>query len=137
MKAPPNTQSNIRASISDAEWQVMDAIWSTPSAAAAAEVIASLQARTDWSPRTIKTMLNRLVKKGVLHYQADGRRYLYRAAVTREKCVRVQGRSFLDRVFGGQAGAMLAHFAKHEKLSKKDIEELKSILEQKSSAAHE
>ncbi len=123
-------------SISDAEWQVMEAVWTlTPPGALAADIVESLRASTNWSPNTIKTMLNRLVKKGVLRAEADGRRYLYSAAVTREQCVRQEGRSFLDRVFGGEAGAMLAHFARHAKLSPAEIKALKAILDQQSNSS--
>src|SRR5687767_6134426 len=92
--------------ISDAEWQVMDVIWGR-SPVTANEVVARLAGRADWSPRTVKTMLNRLVNKGALAFQAEGKRYLYEPAVSREACVRDESSSFLARVFGGATGAAL------------------------------
>ena len=119
-------------SISDAEWQVMDAIWSmTPPPVPAADVVSALCRRTKWSPRTVKTLLNRLKKKGALSVEADGRRYLYRPNLSRQQSIRAQSRSFLDRFFGGETGAMLAYFAADAKLSPKKIEELKAILDGK------
>ena len=118
--------------ISEAEWQVMDVLWTrTGSPLTANEIVDHLAAHCDWEPATIKTMLNRLVKKGALRFKADGKRYLYTPAVTRDACVRTEGRSFLDRVFGGAAGEMIAHFVEDAKLSKAEIEQLRRLLERK------
>ena len=76
-------------------------------------------------------MLKRLVKKGALKFQAEGKRYLYRPAVTREACVRVESRSFVQRVFGGQVSSVLAHFVEDSKLSKEEIEKLRRLLDEK------
>lgn len=118
-------------SISDAEWQVMEAVWAiTPPDAPASDVIDTLKASTRWSAATIKTMLNRLVKKGVLATRAEGRRFLYSAVVSREQCVRSESRSFLQRLFRGQAGPMLVHLVRETKLSPDEVAELKKILDQ-------
>jgi BlaI family penicillinase repressor len=116
--------------ISDAEWHVMDAIWSAGTIAAN-EVVDSLSPRFGWSPNTIKTMLNRLVKKGALKFEQEGKRYLYRTAVSREACVRVESRSFIQRVFGGDVGPMLAHFVENAKLTPQQIKDLRKLLDQK------
>ena len=108
----------------------MDVLW-TRSPLTANEIVDELAARCDWEPATIKTMLNRLVKKGALRFKADGKRYLYTPAVTRDACVRTEGRSFLDRVFGGAAGEMIAHFVEDAKLSKTEIEHLRKLLDRK------
>ena len=63
-------------------------------------------------------------------FDEEGKRYLYRAKVTRSACVRKESRSFLDRVFSGNEAALLEHFVKASKLSAKEIEELKRILDQ-------
>ncbi len=104
------------ARISDAEWQVMEALWER-SPATAAQVVEALAASTDWNPRTIKTMLNRLIKKRAIEFEAQGKSYLYRPAVSRDAAVRAQSRSFLKRVFGGDVAPMLAHFVEHHKLT--------------------
>jgi BlaI family penicillinase repressor len=117
--------------ISDAEWQVMRVIWEQPSPVTANEVVDALSGSTDWSAATIKTMLNRLVKKGALTFEAQGKRYLYRAKVKREQCVRSASRSFLQRVFGGALGPMLNHFVRDADLTPDEVAELKRILSQK------
>jgi BlaI family penicillinase repressor len=116
--------------ISDAEWHVMDAIWSSGTISAN-EVVDLLSPRFGWSPNTIKTMLNRLVKKGALKFEQEGKRYLYRPAVSREACVRVESRSFIQRVFGGEVGPMLAHFVEDARLTPEQIKDLRKLLDQK------
>lgn len=121
--------------ISDAEWQVMDVIWDSTAHVTANDVVARLAPRrTGWSPRTVKTMLNRLVKKGALTFQADGKRYLYEPVVSRDACVRAESRSFLGRVFGGATGAALLHFVEQHDLTPGEIEQLTRVLEQKKGA---
>jgi BlaI family penicillinase repressor len=73
-------------------------------------------------------MLNRLVNKGALGYEPDGKRYLYKPRVARDECVRVQSRSFLSRVFGGATGAALVHFVEEHDLSEAEIERLRRAL---------
>jgi BlaI family penicillinase repressor len=70
------------------------------------------------------------VNKGALDYQKDGRAYLYRPLVTEKECVDAASESFLDRVFGGSLKPMLAHFVDQKKLSGREIQELKKLLEQ-------
>jgi BlaI family penicillinase repressor len=109
----------------------MDVCWQR-SPLTANDIVDELARRhTDWEPATIKTMLNRLVKKGALRFKAEGKRYLYAPAVTRDACVRTEGRSFLDRVFGGAAGPLIAHFVEDAKLSKDEIAELRRLLDRK------
>jgi BlaI family transcriptional regulator, penicillinase repressor len=119
-------------SISQAEWEVMSVVWDrAPQTVTAGDIVDPLVPRHGWSPRTVKTMLNRLVKKGALGFKAEGKRYLYHAKVTREQCIREESRSFLDRVFGGEAGPMLNYFVQSVKLSPAEIEELRKLLKNK------
>jgi len=117
-------------SISEAEWRVIQVIWSQHPITAN-EVVRRLARRHDWSPRTIKTMLNRLVRKGALTYEAEGKRYIYSPAVSRDECIRAESQSFLHRVFEGAAGPMLVHFVKNARLSDEDVATLRKILDGK------
>ncbi len=117
-------------SISAAEWDVMNIVWENTSISAR-DVVELLAKKREWNPRTIKTMLNRLVKKGALNYEVDGNAYLYRPAISKTTCVKEEGRSFMDRVFGGAPTPMLVHFVKNTKLSNDEIQELKNILSEK------
>ena len=117
-------------SISDAEWEVMNVLWSRWPLTAN-EVVAALAGKNEWNPRTVKTLLNRLVKKKALAFEVEGNRYLYRPMVERAFCVRHEGQSFLNRVFGGAAGPMLAHFVEDAKLTESEIAALKKLLNRK------
>ncbi len=119
-------------SISDAEWQVMEVVWAAGAVPVTAnEVVARLATTTNWKDKTVKTMLNRLVNKGALGFEADGKRYLYKSNVARDACVRVQSRSFLSRVFGGATGAALMHFVEEHDLTPAEIEQLRRMLARK------
>ena len=120
----------VEAHISEAEWQVMQVVWDREPVTAA-EVIAALTPATGWRHRTIRTLLSRLVDKGVLTAAADGNRYLYRPLAARSKCVREESRSFLKKVFGGDAAELLAHFVRGADLPPEQIEELKRLLDEK------
>ncbi|MCX7014583.1 MAG: BlaI/MecI/CopY family transcriptional regulator [Candidatus Sumerlaeota bacterium] len=122
MKSIPN--------ISDAEWLAMKAVWAR-SPITANEVVEALSETTSWKPKTIMTLLNRLVKKGALGFEKEGRAYRYYPLVEEVACVRAESRSFLERVYGGALTPMLAHFLEESRLSKKETEELKRILDRK------
>ncbi len=96
----------------------------------ASEVASDLAPDHDWSERTVKTMLARLVKKGALTATPEGKRYLYEPAVSREACVRRETRSFLDRVFGGSASPLLAHFVREGQLDEGQLDELRDLLKE-------
>ena len=122
MKKPPR--------ISHAEWEVMNVVWQK-SPITANEVVERLSPQKQWHPQTIRTLLSRLVKKGALRFEAQGKRYLYRPVRPKDEHTKQESESFLSRVFGGAAAPMLVHFVKHAKLSPADIEELKKILAEK------
>lgn len=116
--------------ISEAEWTVMQVLWDR-APRTANEVIAALEGDVDWSPRTVKTLLNRLVQKGALGYEQEGRQYRYHPVVSEAECIRAERQSFLKRVYGGSLTPMLMHFIQDVDLSKQEIDELRSILDKK------
>jgi len=116
--------------ISDAEWTVMKALWDR-SPLASKEVIDALKGSTHWKPKTIHTLLARLVQKGALLARKEGREYQFSPAVKADDCQRSESRSFLDRVFDGDVAPFLACFVRNNKLTRAEIEELKRILDGK------
>lgn len=113
--------------ISEAESIVMEVLWGR-SPLGADEVVAELSARSDWAEPTIKTLLNRLLKKGALRAKRDGRRYLYSPVLTRDAWVASQSEGVLDRLFGGRVAPLVAHFSERGKLSQDDIDELRRLI---------
>ena len=118
--------------ISDAEWVVMRIIWQQ-APVTTNQVVAALASKSDWKPKTIHTLLSRLVQKGALEFERKGREYLFRPLVTARDCEHHAARSFLGRFFGGELAPFLSRFVEDEKLSPAEIEELKRILDQKNS----
>jgi predicted transcriptional regulator len=113
--------------ISEAESVVMEALWSH-SPRSADEVAAAIGPDRAWQESTIKTLLNRLLRKHAVKVVKDGRRYLYSAAMTREQWLHSESKGFLDRLFDGRVAPLVAHFSRHRKLSKADIAELKRLI---------
>jgi len=113
--------------ISDAEWDVMEVVWELGSATPA-EVIDRVAGPRGWNHRTVRTLLSRLVEKQALRREGAGARSVYRAAVSRRRCVKDEGRSFLNKVFGGDAALLLIHFAQEAKIDPDDLERLKTLL---------
>ena len=116
--------------ISEAEWEVMKLVWAR-SPVAASEVVDQLGPRQDWQPRTIRTLLSRLVGKGALRFRTEGKRYLYEPKVTMQECVQHASRSFVERVFGGAPASALIHLVQQTELTAEEIKQLKRILTQK------
>ena len=116
--------------ISEAELAVMEALWASPAPLTAQEVHDRIGPSREWSDRTVKTMLGRLLAKGVLAHEEDGRRYLYRPAVQRESYVAGESRRLVDRLFGGRAAPLVAHLAEGDGLSPQDIAELEALLKE-------
>lgn len=116
--------------ISETEWEIMRVVWAQ-SPVTAADIIDQLSKDDPtWHPVTAKTLLNRLVKKGALGYDLDGRAYVYKALVKERDCVNAVSSSFLERVFDGSLSTMVAHFVEHRKLSAKQVKELRKALEE-------
>ena len=88
-------------------------------------------ARERWHPNTVKTMLTRLHRKKALAITKYKNLHLYAPVVSEEECVRVESESFLQRLFGGSVKPLLVHFAKNQKLTARDLAELRQILEKK------
>src|SRR5262245_21264565 len=116
--------------ISDAEWIVMNVVWER-APVTANQVVAALEDRADWKPKTIHTLLRRLVQKGALGFEKKGREHLFQPLVDAQHCRHVASRSFLHRLFGDEIAPFLATFLEHEKLTRSEIEELKRILDEK------
>jgi BlaI family transcriptional regulator, penicillinase repressor len=115
------------ASISEAEAKVMEALW-RESPLSAEQVIAEVAANQGWSEATVKTLLNRLLRKKAVTARRDGRRYLYSPRMKREAYVAAESRDLLDRLFDGKLAPFIAHFSERQDLSEEEIAELKKLI---------
>jgi BlaI family penicillinase repressor len=116
--------------ISSAEWDVMSVIWSK-APLTATEVFSALPAGHGWKQKTVNTFLTRLVGKGVLAVDRREKAFVYSARVSREKCVQIEGESFLRRVFQGATGDLVLHFCARADLTPEEIRELEQLLKSK------
>ena len=113
--------------ISEAESAVMEVLWQRQPLAAE-DVVSALADSRQWQEATIKTLLNRLLKKGAIRASKDGRRYLYAPVLKRQAWMLGESQGLLERLFDGRVAPLVAHFSEQRKLSKKDIDELKQLI---------
>ena len=116
--------------ISEAEWQVMEVLWAC-SPRTAHDIVKILSDKTLWKPKTIKTLISRLLQKEAIGFEKEGRQYHYFPRLSRQKCIQAETKSFLARVYGGGLKPLLAAFLEEEKLTQQEILELKRILDAK------
>lgn len=124
MATPPSVN------VSDAESHVMEVLWRAPGPVVAEQVVVALSESQHWQTATVKTLLNRLLRKGAIAAQQDGRRFLYHAVLPREAWLARESESLVQRLFGGRIAPLVAHFASRKKLSQSDIAELRKLIEE-------
>ena len=113
--------------IGEAEYAVMEVLWEQ-APLTATEVAERVPPARGWSIRTVKTMLGRLLAKGILSHEEDGRRYLYRPVVARDDYLEKESRRLIDRLFGGKLTPLVAHLAERDALTQQDIAEIEALL---------
>ncbi len=116
-------------SITEAESAVMKVLWDS-SPIATEDLIAALENPGKWHASTVKTLLARLLKKGAIRAQSEGRRFLYSPVMKREQWLTDESTGLLDRLFGGRVAPLVAHFSERKKLTRKDIAELKQLIQE-------
>src|ERR1041384_2414682 len=113
--------------ISEAEHAVMEVLWDD-SPLSAQEVSERVPAEREWSANTVKTLLGRLLAKGIIAHEEQGRRYLYRPLVVRDDYVAGESRKLMDRLFGGRLTPLVAHLAQRDQITDQDIAEIEALL---------
>lgn len=115
--------------ISDAESHVMEVLWRAPGPVVAEQVVVALSESQHWQSATVKTLLNRLLKKGAIAATRDGRRFLYHPVLQRKAWLARESESLVQRLFGGRIAPLVAHFGSQRKLSAADIQELRQLID--------
>jgi predicted transcriptional regulator len=116
--------------ITDAELDVMEALWEASTPLTAADVADRIDATRGWSLATVKTMLSRLAAKGVVSHREDGRRFLYSPTIRREAYVGSESRRFVERLFGGRLSPLVARLAEEDGLDDEDIAAIQALLKE-------
>ena len=122
---------NGQSEISEAEYQIMKVIWAENVPISTNEVVEKLESTTSWKPKTIHTLLSRLVKKGALQYEKRGRVFVYSPIVKESDILEIENDNFLNRFYDGTLNSMVVHLLEQDKLSNDDIAQLKRILDKK------
>lgn len=114
--------------ISAAEFKVLEILWeNSPLSASQINLLDGVEL---WSHRTIKSLINCLLKKKAISYNQDGNRYFYYPSLKKSDYLHITSHSFMHRLFGGKISPLVTRFVKQEKISKEDIQELKAILQE-------
>lgn len=115
--------------ISTAESLVMESLWRA-SPRTADQIAGEIASDQEWTEATVKSLINRLLTKGAIAAERDGRRYLYRPLIARGDYVHAESRGLVDRLFDGRLAPLVAHFSARETLSPEDIADLKRLIEE-------
>ena len=113
--------------ISEAEFEVMKIVWKN-APVSTNDITDALTSRTKWSPKTVQTLIKRLVDKGALSYIKQGRVYVYTPLVDEKEYLSHQSHRFLERFFEGNIASMFSAYLEEEKLSEQEIAKLRSLL---------
>ena len=113
--------------VSPAESAVMEALW-VRSPLPAEDISAKIAEPNGWTEATVKTLINRLLNKGAIKAEKDGRRYLYSPVLARDDYVTTESEGLLSRLFDGRLAPLVSHFSEQRKLTPQDIAELKALI---------
>lgn len=114
--------------LSDAEWYVMEVLWSAGRPIAAIDIADRVPGERGWSLATVKSLLSRLLAKRAIEPKKDGRRFLYSPAIEREPYVADESRRFVGRLFGGKLSPLFARLAEEEALDHEDLAQIEALL---------
>lgn len=118
----------MKQNISESELEVMKVLWKTKEATSA-QIIENLKDKSDWKPKTIQTLVTRLVSKDFVSVDKSNKKsYVYSPNISEKEYKNYASKSFLEKLYNGSINKMVLSFVKDKKLSKEEIEELKDIL---------
>ena len=114
--------------LSEREWTVLEALWKTGGAELGA-LVSELYKETGWNRNTVHTYLTRMEAKGLVRIDTDVTPHIYFAVLDRKSCQEKERHSFLNRVYSGSAGELIAAFLKEDVISKEERERLRKLLD--------
>ncbi len=120
----------MNVSISDSEWIVLEILWKE-NHLSADEVVERIPSLINWKPNTVKTLINRLVKKNVVGFNKVGRCFIFYPLVKQEDCLRTKNRSILKTLYGGVIRNLFAAFVDEFVMNENEITEIRELLEKK------
>ncbi len=115
--------------ISDSEWRIMKVLWQEPRLSLG-EIVSQLKDDTSWSSTTIRTMIGRLMEKGVVGADKSQSNFRFYPLVSQEDCLQTVAESFVDRAFEGSISMMVATLVNGKKISPDELAELKQVIDE-------
>jgi len=119
----------IAASVADAEAEVLQILWKE-SPLTAQEIIDGLERSGSSHPKTVKTLINRLLNKGAIKFKEANRKYLYYPVVKKKDFYGVKTESFLNKFFDGELSPLVSFFSSHKKLTTSEIARIRKLLDE-------
>ncbi len=120
---------NPHPTLTPQELAIMKVVWRLEKATVR-DVYEALRARRTIAYTTVMTMMKILEEKGYLKKTLVERAYVYKPSRPRQQVVGAMVREFVDRVFDGAAGGLLAHLAKDSRLSKNERQHIRRVIEE-------
>ncbi|MBP2058346.1 CopY/TcrY family copper transport repressor [Lactobacillus colini] len=122
--------NHVETNISDSEWEVMRIVW-TLEKTYASQIISELQKKNDWTDSTIKTLMRRLVQKGLLKTEKDGRRFIYLPTVSQIDMMKRATNELFDRLCDMHKGEVILSLLEDSPISKSDLMKMDEVINQK------
>ncbi len=126
--------SKIKPNISDAEWEIMRVVWANQTVTSK-QITEIVKEKMNWKQATIKTLIGRLVEKGMLKTEAVGNKYLYSPLISEEESLKSKTSDFFDHLCNRKVGTTIAELVREATLSHMDIQMLEELLKQKKAEA--
>ncbi len=124
-----------RIDLTQAEWQLMEKLWDH-APQTGRELTEAMAAQTGWNRSTTLTLLRRLMEKGAVRCDAQGRKNIFYPAVCREDAAAQQTRDLLGRVYKGSLSMLVSEMTKREALPQREIDELHALLQEMEEKKH-
>lgn len=122
--------------IFDSEWKLMEFVWEDPPRTLM-EIVRAMENRIGWAKSTVTTMVARMEGKGLLRYETEGRTKKFYPTMTREEAMSAEADTLLNKAFRGSAGLLVSSFVERGRLSPKEIDELRALLDQAERDSHD
>lgn len=110
--------------ISEAEAEIMKVVWENNGPVTYSQLRTVLTQQMGWESPTVNTLVNRLVKKGILNQEKKGV-YYYTAAISEEEYTQVKTESFIQKVYGGNVKGLMSALLSYDGITKEDLDELR------------
>lgn len=124
---PASSHPDPDPSLGDLQHAIMEVLWSSGEATAS-DVHRTLQPERGLAPTTIATMLSKMERKGVVAHRIDGRRFVYRAMVSRDAVRRTMLGDLTERLFGGSVAALVAHLLSEHEVDPAELQEVRELI---------